>query len=490
MNYALWVIALCFAILLIKMVALHYIDKYCMQWYLSIYKYFSTSVLLKYYQSGLLFIRKQGIADLTYNTNGICYAFTTLVIPSILQSAGNICLIIVFMICFLIFSPYVALLFLFFVSLFIVAYVWLVGKDISQIGKEEIEAKKGQWETVQDCFNGYVEMEIYNAFPYFMKRFIKGINAIISCQNRMKIKTEIPAYLLEMMMLVLLIIVFLISHSTEELVLLLSAVSIGVFKILPSIKQIISGYNTLQNHLCTIDILYDAINLQCESLKRSRSVIYKDTIKFNDVDFYYDKQNQVLNRVNIEIKKGERIGIQGESGFGKTTLLNVLLGFLDPNNGQVLIDETNLADMNLQMWHQQIGYVPQEVFIADDTIAGNIAFGLSHEKMNEQKIYEVLKIVQLYDWVKALPLDINTRIGENGCLVSCGQKQRLGIARALYKKAQLLILDEATSALDEVTEKNILSIIDRLTEKDSGRTLIMVSHNKYSMKMCERFINI
>ena len=490
MDYIALVISLCAIVLLLKMVALHYIDKYCMYWYLSIYKYLSSSVLHKYYKCGLLFIRKKGIADLTYNTNGVCYTFATMLIPSILQSIGNLCLVTVFMIGFLIYSPMVALLFMFFACILIIINVRFVGKNVSLIGKEEIAAKKEQWKIVQDCFSGYADMEMNQAFPLFEERFKKGMDVIIDCQYQMKKKREIPVFLSEITILALLTTVLFLSNSTEELIMLLGAISVGAFKILPSLKQIISGWNTLQNQIYSTDILYDALNFCVKPMEKSVVAVFEDKVVLKNICFSYDNTNTVLTHINMSFKKGERVGIQGVSGLGKTTLLNILLGFIVPDRGQVLLDGEDLVNINLQTWHNQIGYVPQEVFIADASVVGNIAFGIPHKKIDMIKIYEVLKIVELYDWAKSLPRDINTRIGEDGCLVSCGQKQRIGIARALYKGAKVLILDEATSSLDNTTERNILDIVYELTGEESERTLIMVSHNESSMKECDRIISL
>ncbi len=490
MDYAGIIIALCFVILIFKMAALHYIDKYCMGWYLSLYKRFSTTVLQNYYQSGLLFIRKKGVTDLTYNTNGICYAFAAIVIPALLESVGKLCLVVVFATAFLIYSPKVALLFLLLLTLFAIVHILFTGKGISRIGHKEMSAKKEVWKTVQDCFCGYTEIEIYRVFTSFKQHFVKGIDAIISCQFRLKLKSEIPACLMEITMLFLLAAIFFLSRTMEELIMLLGAVSIGAFKILPSVRQVISGWNTLQNHTSTTDIVYEALRLCPKSPDMGVNVPFEEKLSFKDVSFSYDKQNGVLEHVSFTVKKGECVGIQGMSGIGKTTLLNVLLGFIKPDKGQVLVDSVRLEQANLQTWHRQVGYVPQEVFIMDGSIGENVALGIPASEINRQKLEEVIRTVQLSEWIQTLPFGMNTRIGEDGCLVSCGQKQRIGIARALYKEARLLILDEATSALDETTESNILDIVYGLMEQEPERTLIMVSHKRSAIGQCDRIINL
>ena len=303
---------------------------------------------------------------------------------------------------------------------------------------------------------------------------------------------ETSAYLIEITMLGVLILVLCMSGSREQQILLLGVISIGVIKIIPSVKTIITIWNTIQNHSFITGIISDALRLHAavRVLVIPADIRFGESVVLKNISYSYDNHTNVLNDINIKINKGEFIGIQGESGIGKSTLLNVLLGYIKPDKGEIWIDDTMLTPVHMQGWRGQIGYVPQDTFILDATIAENIALGQSTEHINPAKINSVLKAVQMSEWVDKLPAGIHTVIGENGCLISNGQKQRIGIARALYKEAEFLILDEATSALDDETEKEVLSVIYNLPAKGYKVTLVIVSHNSNTLYKCNRIIRI
>ena len=491
-EYFTLVVLLCTAAVILKICSVHYIERYCAGWYLSLYKYYSGIVFRTYYEAGLLFIRQKGYTNLTYETNSICYTFAMTVISSICRSVGHFFLILIFIVGFAIYSPVTALLFSLMIALFTFIYIRGIGNQASCVGEKENRAKREQWKIVQDCFRGYLEVETNQSFPFFKERFNKNMEKICSCQNKMREMRETSAYLIEITMLGVLILVLCMSGSREQQILLLGVISIGVIKIIPSVKTIITIWNTIQNHSFITGIISDALRLHAavRVLVIPADIRFGESVVLKNISYSYDNHTNVLNDINIKINKGEFIGIQGESGIGKSTLLNVLLGYIKPDKGEIWIDDTMLTPVHMQGWRGQIGYVPQDTFILDATIAENIALGQSTEHINPAKINSVLKAVQMSEWVDKLPAGIHTVIGENGCLISNGQKQRIGIARALYKEAEFLILDEATSALDDETEKEVLSVIYNLPAKGYKVTLVIVSHNSNTLYKCNRIIRI
>ena len=188
------------------------------------------------------------------------------------------------------------------------------------------------------------------------------------------------------------------------------------------------------------------------------------------------------------IQKGEFVGISGQSGVGKTTLFNLLLGFLNPQNGNIRVDDVPLSAKNRQAWLYRFGYVPQEVFIFDTTLAANVAFG--EDLIDQERVREVLVWVALDDWVKGLPQGLDTPMNEAGSRLSGGQKQRLGMARALYKRADVLWLDEAAAALDFETEKEINDTIRRIRQENEGLTILYIAHHASALSVCDRIIEI
>ena len=212
------------------------------------------------------------------------------------------------------------------------------------------------------------------------------------------------------------------------------------------------------------------------------------SLDFNEVTFSYgsNERSTVFKNINISIKKGSKIGIVGPSGSGKSTFLDIFMGLLPVQSGQVLIDGKNIKNQE-SGWQKNIGCVPQEVFISDDTLKKNVAFGESDEKIDNTKLLRAIELAGLKNFVENLDLKENTIIGERGSRVSGGQRQRIGIARAFYNNPDVLILDEATNALDEQIEKKI---IDEIFSTGINRTIIFVSHNYQNLRHCDSIYKI
>ncbi len=210
------------------------------------------------------------------------------------------------------------------------------------------------------------------------------------------------------------------------------------------------------------------------------------SINFKNVNFrYQNAEKNALTGVNFEIKKGECIGIVGETGSGKSTLVDLLLGLLRPNGGEILVDDA--YPVNSYQWHKKIGYVPQSLYLVDDTIEANIAFGEMSSNVNQDRLNKVIQDAQLSKFIKQLPNGAKTVVGERGVRLSGGERQRIAIARALYRDPEVLIFDEATSALDNVTEARLMKTI-QVVSKD--RTVIMIAHRLSTLKDCDRVVEV
>ena len=208
------------------------------------------------------------------------------------------------------------------------------------------------------------------------------------------------------------------------------------------------------------------------------------SFRFEDADGY------VLENLNLSIRKGERFGIMGRTGAGKTTLFNLLLGLYHPTEGGIYVDSQLLSPENMPSWHKLIGYVPQDVFIADASVLQNVALGVEPSKIDRRRVEEALRQASLGDFIAELPEGLDTRIGEAGSNISGGQRQRLGIARALYKKAEVLFFDEATSSLDSQTEAEVNKAISALSSEHKELTIIVISHRESTMEFCDRIFRI
>jgi len=212
----------------------------------------------------------------------------------------------------------------------------------------------------------------------------------------------------------------------------------------------------------------------------------KNHLNIENLNFKYHSESKGLNEVNLDAKENEIVGIIGESGSGKSTLINLMLGLMKPLSGNIRMNELDIHK-NLNNWKDIIGYIPQNIYLTDDTILRNIGFGIEDNKIDNKKIEKCIELAELSSFIKNLPQGLNTVVGERGIKISGGELQRIGIARALYKDPKILILDEATSALDVDTEKNILETISSLK---SNKIIIIVSHRNSIFDFCKKIYEI
>ena len=266
-----------------------------------------------------------------------------------------------------------------------------------------------------------------------------------------------------------------------------------VSRLVPNINKLISDLNGIWAALPHVKSLQNHKNFFLKlknetSPKFSSKIQFKNwsLIQFKKVNFKYpNNKNLVLKEIDLNFKNGKSYAIVGKSGSGKTTLIDILLGLLNPTEGKVLIDQFKLNKRLKKHWMSFIGYVPQQPFIADDTIKNNIAFGITDNQIDVDLVRECISITQLNDFIKSLPNDINTEIGEFGTKISGGQKQRIAIARALYNKPKILVLDEATSAVDGINEKSLQQSLDKLY---GFITTITIAHKMSTIEKCDHII--
>ena len=326
---------------------------------------------------------------------------------------------------------------------------------------------------------------------------LKEFKECIIQNERMIIKNYfvqlLPRFFLEVLIvsaLILIVLIFvLLDREMIGLVPFLTLITISALRLLPAFSNISGAISTIKTTLPSLKHLIK----ENKFLKKKVQNKNKIKIKFNkeielkNINFSYPKTTKkILNNFNINIKKGDKIGIIGESGRGKTTLLNIILGLIQPTNGVFLVDNKE-ADFKKNFWGDTVGYVPQEIFLLDNTIKKNITFGLDDDKIDKALMKKVCKTAQIFKHVQNLPKKFNTIVGEHGHNLSVGQKQRLGIARILYRKPKLIILDEATSSLDF---KNEQKFIDDVFNIDSNITIIFVSHKMSALKNCKRIYNL
>lgn len=276
------------------------------------------------------------------------------------------------------------------------------------------------------------------------------------------------------------------ERPVDDLLPVLGLFAAAAFRLIPSVTKILSAVQNLRFSVPVIDMLCTELNLSSrdqDSTNTSILMPFKHDMHLKSVCYEYpDTSNKALNNINLFIQCGTSVGFIGASGAGKSTLVDVILGLLTPTEGQVEVDGENIQK-NLRAWQDQIGYVPQTIYLTDDTLRCNVAFGISPDKIDEQAVQSAIDAAQLKDFVATLPDGLNTLVGERGVRLSGGQRQRIGIARALYHNPSILVLDEATSALDSETENYIIDAIRALHGK---KTIIVVAHRLTTVSHVDR----
>jgi ABC-type multidrug transport system fused ATPase/permease subunit len=259
----------------------------------------------------------------------------------------------------------------------------------------------------------------------------------------------------------------------------------AAFRLIPSLNKIMGTMQTFRYANPVINLLYKEF-IDTKSFKSSnvenKKINFEKNININNVSFTFPESDRFsLNNITFTINKGESIGLIGSSGSGKSTLVDIIMGILNPDKGLILSDDVSISE-NLNSWQKKIGYVPQNIFLLDDSLKANIAFGIELNKIDNDKVLNALKIAELDEWVEDLPDNINTFVGEKGVRLSGGQIQRIGIARALYHDPDILILDEATSSLDSITESKIMKSVNSL---HGIKTLIIIAHRLSTVQKCD-----
>ena len=278
------------------------------------------------------------------------------------------------------------------------------------------------------------------------------------------------------------------GHPANEIVPVVGLFAATAFRVLPSINKIVGSKQQLKVSRTAIETIYGDLHLPVLNKQNAQiEVLRFESVSVQNLTFNYEGiSDSVLNNVNVHIQKGEAVGFVGQSGSGKSTLIDIMLGLLEPQSGSVLINGQTIENVK-RSWQQQIGYIPQTIFLMDDSLRRNIAIGIADNQIDEVAIVEALKSAQLEDFVASLPEGLDTVVGERGVRLSGGQRQRIGIARALYHRPSVLVLDEATSSLDTETEHGVMQAVQAL---QGDKTVIIVAHRLSTVEYCDRLYRL
>lgn len=366
-------------------------------------------------------------------------------------------------------------------------------KKLNQWGKlrEITDAKVSK--TALEGIGGIKDLLILGKTRFFINRFGEQNYFKARLNANHNTISQIPRFYLELISIIglvsFIILQLFLGKDSTSLITILGLFVAATFRMIPSLNRIISAIQSMKFFKNSVDIIFNEIKLNSHPLEfidSQQNFKFQKNIQFVDVSFWYNKASEILKDINLEIKKGETIGIIGESGSGKSTFVDLLIGLHKQNSGQILIDGVNDCQLK-QSWRNIIGYVSQTIYLTDDSIKNNIAFGVSENQINEERIIALLEIVQLTKFVNNLELGLNTKVGDRGVQLSGGQRQRIGIARALYNDPDILILDEATASLDTDTETKVMESIYGLKGE---KTIIIIAHRLSTLEICDTVYEI
>ena len=455
---------------------------------LSLYKRLSFSLFSSYYHRGILFISRLGSTRLGYEVNYVCYAFSMSLLSPLLNMTADVLLILLVTAVLLVYAPMTVLMLYLAFFPFMLMYIFGIKRRIRYYGKKELLARREQTRIVTEAYKGYAELEVNHAFPFLQHSFLKGLDTISFCRLKLETVYHLPLCLSELSVVIGLTLLAL--SGTGNVKALVGIFAVGAFRLLPALRESLSAWTQIQNSVFCLRIIKAGMEDLFSTFeeKPTAGLSFEKEIAISNLSYTYPEGKRVLKEFDCTIRKGEYIGIRGSSGIGKSTLFNLLLGFLKPDGGEIRIDGVLLSAENRKLWHRRIGYVPQGVFILDGTLAENVALGCCD--ISKEKVKRILRQVRLDEWVDELPLGIDTLLGESGARLSGGLKQRVGIARALYKEADILLLDEATSALDTATKCEINEMICGLRNDYRGLTVLSIAHRESSLAFCNRIITL
>lgn len=369
-----------------------------------------------------------------------------------------------------------------------VGFFLYISKKVSKrLGEQNqrYNAKLFQW--VNQALGGIKEVKVLSREEYFIDAYSQNYNELIKGAKTNELLAAIPRYIVEAVCITGLLMAIVgkmfwgyQGNTVMDFIPQLAVCAVGAFRLLPSVGKVNAFANNILYSMPSLDLIYYDLKQvegfedkdETRKIKTSPKPGKKD-IRVENVHYHYpDAKEYVINGANLEIKEGSTVALVGNSGAGKTTLADIILGLLPPDEGHIMFGNLDVYE-NLDYWHKQLGYIPQNIYLSDDTIRNNIAFGVREEQMDEKAVLEALKKAQLFDFVNSLPEGLDTFVGDRGVRLSGGQRQRIGIARALYHDPDILILDEATSALDNDTEQAVMEAIESLR---GSKTMIIIAH--------------
>lgn len=367
-----------------------------------------------------------------------------------------------------------------------------VKRKVKRGGLRRLEANRGRYKTTGEALSGVKITKVFGRERHFIGTYAGHSRQFTRMETYVRTVGEIPRYVLEAIafggIIVMVVVLTLMTGDASEVIPLVSLFAFAGYRLLPAMQRVFHDLTSIYFNQAILDTLYEDLSVSSRSDEfdslGETPMPFEREIRMDGVRFAYPgTEEPALDGIDLTIEKQMTIGFVGTTGSGKTTLVDILLGLLEPQGGALLIDGERVGAHNVRNWQRNIGYVPQDIFLSDDTVARNIAFGIPDTEIDMQRVRNAAEIAALHEFViEQLPFAYDTVIGERGIRLSGGQRQRIGLARALYDNPAVLVLDEATSALDGNTEQAVMSAIANASQ---DRTLIMIAHRLTTVKDCD-----
>jgi ATP-binding cassette, subfamily B, bacterial PglK len=435
---------------------------------------------------------QRNTADIVANIiSEVGQVFSGVLMPAMILLTELIVVTFVFVLLVFI-EPFSSILALIVLSIAIISFNLLIRGKINQLGLIRQRHFSQIVKTVNQSLGGIKETKVLGRENLFLQIFSYNLSKSSYADMFSSYARQTPSLFIETIILISVILIVLLTivqgKSSQSVFPLLSLFAIAALRIMPSAKRISSTLPLITYYKHSVDAIYNEIKiLEKKPIKKffevnQESLSFQKTIELKNIAYKYPNAKvEALQNIDLTIRKGTSTAFVGSSGAGKTTIVDILLGLLTPCKGKVLIDGQDIQS-HLRSWQHQIGYIPQKIYLSDENIRQNVAFGLPESDINNNQVWAALEAAQLDQFIKGLPDKLDTMVGERGVRLSGGQQQRIGIARALYHNPNVLVMDEATAALDNTTEQEFIKALDRLTGE---KTLIIIAHRLTTIKKCD-----